>query len=104
MPDTAREVVAATPDVIFAFSSRMVQQLEKTTTSIPVVGYPWRAQADRRRLRDAPVGFAGALAADRGHPALGRSINEVSHGRSRLKLCLAKPRLVARPLPTLLLE
>ena len=39
IPDTAREVVAATPDVIFAFTSRMVQQLKKTTTSIPVVGY-----------------------------------------------------------------
>src|SRR5262245_10601468 len=39
IPDTAREVVAATPDVIFAFSSRMVHQLKKTTTSIPVVGY-----------------------------------------------------------------
>jgi ABC-type uncharacterized transport system substrate-binding protein len=39
IPDTAREVVAATPDVIFAFTSRMVQQLKKTTTSIPIVGY-----------------------------------------------------------------
>jgi hypothetical protein len=39
IPDTAREVVAATPDVIFAFTSRMVQQLKTTTTSIPVVGY-----------------------------------------------------------------
>jgi putative ABC transport system substrate-binding protein len=39
IPDTAREAVAATPDVIFAFTSRMVQQLKKTTTSIPVVGY-----------------------------------------------------------------
>jgi len=39
IPDTAREVVAAVPDVIFAFSSRMVQQLRKTTTAIPVVGY-----------------------------------------------------------------
>jgi putative ABC transport system substrate-binding protein len=39
IPETAREAVAATPDVIFAFSSRMVQQLMKTTTSIPIVGY-----------------------------------------------------------------
>src|SRR5215468_2009176 len=39
IPETAREVVAAVPDVIFAFSSRMVQQLRKTTTAIPVVGY-----------------------------------------------------------------
>src|SRR6516162_11138582 len=39
IPDVAREVVAATPDVIFAFSSRMVLQLERTTTSIPIVGY-----------------------------------------------------------------
>jgi putative ABC transport system substrate-binding protein len=39
IPETAREVVAATPDVIFAFSSRMVLQLKKTTTSIPIVGY-----------------------------------------------------------------
>ena len=39
IPDVAREVVAATPDVIFAFSSRMVLQLEKETTSIPIVGY-----------------------------------------------------------------
>jgi putative ABC transport system substrate-binding protein len=38
-PDTAREVVAAPRDVIFAFTSRMVQQLKKTTTSIPIVGY-----------------------------------------------------------------
>jgi putative ABC transport system substrate-binding protein len=39
IPDVAREVVAATPDVIFAFSSRMVVQLEKETTTIPIVGY-----------------------------------------------------------------
>jgi putative tryptophan/tyrosine transport system substrate-binding protein len=39
MPDTAREVVAAGPDLIFAFSSRMVQELKKTTSSIPIVGY-----------------------------------------------------------------
>jgi putative ABC transport system substrate-binding protein len=39
IPDVAREVVAATPDVIFAFSSRMVLQLEKETTTIPIVGY-----------------------------------------------------------------
>jgi putative ABC transport system substrate-binding protein len=39
IPETAREVVGATPDVIFAFSSRMVLQLKKTTTSIPIVGY-----------------------------------------------------------------
>jgi len=39
IPETAREVVAAKPDLIFAFSSRMVQQLTKTTTSIPIVGY-----------------------------------------------------------------
>jgi len=39
IPDVAREVVAATPDVIFAFSSRMVLQLERMTTSIPIVGY-----------------------------------------------------------------
>jgi putative ABC transport system substrate-binding protein len=39
IPETAREVVAATPDVILAFSSRMVQQLKKATTSIPIVGY-----------------------------------------------------------------
>jgi putative tryptophan/tyrosine transport system substrate-binding protein len=39
IPDTAREIVAAAPDVIFAFTSRMVQQLKKTTTSIPIVGY-----------------------------------------------------------------
>ena len=39
IPETAREVVAARPDLIFAFSSRMVQQLTKTTTSIPIVGY-----------------------------------------------------------------
>src|SRR5215813_3923808 len=47
----------------------------------------WKHEA----YRDAPAGFAGALAANRGHPAYGRSINEVSHGRSRLKLCPAKP-------------
>ena len=28
IPDVAREVVAATPDVIFAFTSRMVLQLD----------------------------------------------------------------------------
>jgi putative ABC transport system substrate-binding protein len=39
IPETAREVVAAIPDVIFAFSSRMVRQLEKTTISIPIVGF-----------------------------------------------------------------
>jgi putative ABC transport system substrate-binding protein len=39
IPDTAHQVVAANPDVIFAFSSRMVLQLEKATTSIPIVGY-----------------------------------------------------------------
>ena len=37
IPDVAREVVAATPDVILAFSSRIVLQLEKETTSIPIV-------------------------------------------------------------------
>lgn len=43
------------------------------------MGNPWRAQADRRRRRDAPVGFVGALAADRGHLAYGRSVNEMNH-------------------------
>jgi hypothetical protein len=49
------------------------------------MGNPWRAQAKRRRFRDAPVGSAGALAADRGHPAHGRSINEMSHAPLHLK-------------------
>jgi putative ABC transport system substrate-binding protein len=37
IPNVAHEVVAATPDVILAFSSRVVLQLEKETTSIPIV-------------------------------------------------------------------
>jgi putative tryptophan/tyrosine transport system substrate-binding protein len=64
IPETAREVVAATPDVIFAFTSRMVQQLKKTTISIPVVGYT----AD-------PISF-GIVGEDLSHP--GKNITGVA--------------------------
>jgi hypothetical protein len=41
------------------------------------MGNPWRAQADRRRFRDAPACLAGAAAADRRHTAHGRAICRV---------------------------
>src|ERR1700730_595914 len=47
------------------------------------VGNPWGPATHRR---NAPACLAGAAAADRRHPAHGRSINEMSHAPLRLKL------------------
>jgi putative ABC transport system substrate-binding protein len=37
-PDVAREVVQRRPDVILAFSSRLIRHLKTATTTIPIVG------------------------------------------------------------------